>query len=287
MEEPLRVDTHPHIISPDTDRYPIDPLGGTRSNWSADAHSNTPEELIAAMDEAGVAKAAVVHSSTTYGYDNSLVLDAVAAYPDRLTAVCSFDALADDAVDVLKGLISRGCAGIRFFTTGTTMPGQATWLNSPETYPVWQFASKINLPICVQANPAGMDMLSDMMDRFPDVPIILDHCGRADLQDGPPYADSQIIFAMGARYPQLTVKFSPAVIERASKGKAMLKTFVPLIVNAFGTDRIIWGSNFPASHGTLREIAEACETAFSFLPKPDVDKIMGTNALRLYPSLNC
>jgi len=28
------VDIHPHIISPDTRRYPITPLGGKRSGWS-------------------------------------------------------------------------------------------------------------------------------------------------------------------------------------------------------------------------------------------------------------
>jgi L-fuconolactonase len=38
------------------------------------------ETLIAAMDEAGVAKAAVVHSSTTYGFDNSYVVDACNRY---------------------------------------------------------------------------------------------------------------------------------------------------------------------------------------------------------------
>ena len=39
----------------------------------------TLEELMAAMDEAGVDKAAIVHSSTTYGFNNDYVVDAVAA----------------------------------------------------------------------------------------------------------------------------------------------------------------------------------------------------------------
>ena len=84
-----RVDIHPHIVSPDTERYPMAPLGGKRSDWSKSAHSLTAEELVAVMDESGVAKAALVHSSTTYGFDNSLVADAVAQFPDRLTAALS------------------------------------------------------------------------------------------------------------------------------------------------------------------------------------------------------
>lgn len=280
----LIIDTHPHVVSPDTDRYPLNPLGGKRSNWSTEAHSNTPEQLIAAMDGAGVAKAAVVHSSTTYGYDNSLVLDAVAQYPSRLAAVCSIDVLADNAVEVLKDITRLGCIGIRFFTTGTTM-GQTTWLNDPKSYPVWEYATETKLPICVQVNPSGQHMLRDMMDRFPKVQVLLDHCGRADLSGGLPYENAQGVLEMASRYPTLVVKFTPSVVRDASKGKATPDTFLPLIAKAYGPERIMWGSNYPASHGSLSELIETCEAALSFLPQSGVEQIMGGNALRIYPSL--
>ena len=48
-------------------------------------------KLVAAMDEAGVAKTAIVHASTCYGFDNSLVADAVAHFPQRCTAVGFID----------------------------------------------------------------------------------------------------------------------------------------------------------------------------------------------------
>ena len=64
------IDVHPHIVSPDTKRYPLAPLGGTQSTWSSE-RPTTYETLLKAMDDAGVAKAAIVHSSTAYGYDNS------------------------------------------------------------------------------------------------------------------------------------------------------------------------------------------------------------------------
>ena len=74
------IDVHPHIISNDDAKYPITPLGGKRSKWSAE-RPITFEQMIAAMNEAGVDKSAIVHSSTTYGYDNSYMCDCIATQP--------------------------------------------------------------------------------------------------------------------------------------------------------------------------------------------------------------
>jgi len=46
-------DIHPHIISSDTRRYPLAPLGGEQSGWSQKRPVSF-EQLIAAMDQAGV-----------------------------------------------------------------------------------------------------------------------------------------------------------------------------------------------------------------------------------------
>lgn len=282
----LRIDIHPHVISPDTDKYPLAPLGGKRSTWSESRHSLTPDQLIEAMDAAGIDKTALVHSSTTYGFDCSLVADAVAAYPKRITGVCSVDVLAPDAVEKLRHWMDRGCTGLRLFTTGSTMPGQADWLNDPKTYPTWEFASEIGLPICIQARPEGLVMLRDLMDRFPKVPIILDHIGRPDLSAGPPYDAAEPILSLAKPYPQLNIKFTPVALKYTREGKATPETFLPKFVETFGADRIAWGSNFPASAGSLSDLLKDSMAAFSaFLPQSDIDKIFGGTAARLYPAL--
>ena len=48
----------------------------------------------------------------------------------------------------------------------------------------------------------------------------------------------------------------------------------------------MWGSNYPASDGTLGELIDQCEAALSFLPASAIDQIMGRTALRIYPRLN-
>ena len=167
------IDIHPHIVSPDTQRYPLAPLGGTQSTWSSE-RPTTYQTLLKAMDEAGVDKAAIVHSSTAYGYDNSYVADAVAAVPSRFTGVYSIDAFAPDAVKTFDAWLARGCTGMRLFTTGSTLPDQATWFVDPKGYPFWEHAAAKNIPVCMQMKQEGIPLLRQIMDRFPKVTIILD-----------------------------------------------------------------------------------------------------------------
>jgi predicted TIM-barrel fold metal-dependent hydrolase len=277
------IDIHPHIVSPDTVRYPLAPLGGVQSTWSRE-RPTTYEQLIAEMDRAGVAKAAIVQASTAYGHDNSYVADAVAACPDRFTGVFSVDVLAPEAVDRIKYWLDLGLSGLRLFTTGSTMPAQATWFDDPRSFPAWEFAEKNGVPVCMQMIADGFPKLRALMARFPRVRIILDHLARPKLADGPPYAADAPLFEL-ARYPTVYLKVTPFNVTLPEWGKATPESFFGRLIATFGADRIAWGSNFPNSPGTLKEILTAAQTAFAFASRADQDWIFGNTAQTLYPSL--
>jgi L-fuconolactonase len=277
------IDIHPHIVSPDTQRYPLAPLGGKQSGWSSE-RPTTYEALLQAMDEAGVAKAAIVHSSTAYGYDNSYVADAVAAVPSRFTGVYSIDALAEDAVKTFDGWLARGCSGMRLFTSGSTLPDQATWFADPRTFPFWEHAAAKNIPVCMQMKHEGIPLLRQVMDQFPKVTIILDHLSRAPFADGPPYSAAADLFTL-AKYEQVYLKITPVNVTPKSWGNGAPETFFGQIIGTFGASRIAWGSNFPNSTGTLAEILAAARRAFSFAKASDQEWIFGRTAQVLYPAL--
>jgi L-fuconolactonase len=277
------IDIHPHIVSPDTRKYPLDPLGGTQSTWSTE-RPTTYQDMIKAMDEAGVDKSAIVHSSTAYGYDNSYVADAVAAVPSRFTGVYSIDVLAPDAIKTFDHWLRRGCTGMRLFTTGSTLPNQSTWFVDQKTYPFWEHAAAKNIPVCMQMKHEGLPLLRQIMDRFPKVTIILDHLARAPYEDGPPYAAAADFFEL-AKYKQLYLKITPVNWAVKSWGKGSPDTYFGKVVDTFGASRVAWGSNFPNSIGTLAEILGAARKAFAFAKPPDQDWIFGKTALTLYPSL--
>ena len=236
------------------------------------------------MDEAGVAKAAIVHSSTAYGFDNSYVADAVKAVPSRFTGVYSIDVMARDAVKVFDHWLGRGCSGMRLFTTGSTIPDQTTWFADPQTYPFWEHAAAKNIPVCVQMRQEGIPLLRQIMDKFPKVTIILDHLSRTPFAEGPPYAGAADFLAL-AKYKQVYLKITPINVTPKSWGKGTPKTFFGKMIDTFGAERIGWGSNFPNSVGTLKEILTAAQKAFSFAKSSDQDWIFGKTALALYPRL--
>jgi predicted TIM-barrel fold metal-dependent hydrolase len=102
-----------------------------------------------------------------------------------------------------------------------------------------------------------------MAERFPKVRIILDHCARPVLADGPPYSAADSLFEL-ARHPNV---------------------FLPRLVAEFGASRLAWGSNYPSSEGTLPQILAMARQSLICLAAADQDWIFGGTARTLYPAL--
>ena len=277
------IDIHPHIISGDTKRYPLAPLGGHQSDWSR-TRPVTAEQLIAAMDASGVQKAAIVQASTCYGHDNAYVADAVAANPQRFTGVFSVDVLAPDASERMRFWVAKRLSGLRLFTFGSTMSEQSNWLDDPKSYPAWACAGELGLSICLQMSAKAIPQAIGMAERFPAVRIILDHCARPVLDDGPPYAAAASLFGL-ARYPNIFLKLTPRIFAEARHGKATPETFFPRLIAEFGASRLAWGSNYPSSEGTLPALLKIARESLACLSQGDRDWIFAKTAQILYPAL--
>ena len=130
----------------------------------------------------------------------------------------------------------------------------------------------------------AIPQLIRMLERFPKVRVILDHLAKPALSDGLPYTGASDVFRL-ADYKNLYLKLTPRTVMEARSGKATHATFFPLLVSKFGASRIAWGSNYPASEGTLPELLSVSQTALSVLSAEDRDWIFAGTALTLYPAL--
>lgn len=277
------IDIHPHVISDDDARYPRDPLFGVQSDWSRD-RPVTIAKLAAAMDAAGVQKAAIVQASTCYGYDNSYVVDAIAEYPGRFTAVGSVDVLQPDAPRRIRDWMKRGVSGLRLFTGGSTAAFDTSSLDDTKSFPVWELCGEAGLSMCLQTSAIGLAQTAGLAKRFPKVRIILDHLARPEISDGPPYKKAASLFAL-TPFENIYLKVTPRIFHESQRGEASPETFFPKLVAAFGASRLAWGSNFPASEGTMADNLKVARQCLACLSEEDRAWVFAKTAQQLYPAL--
>ena len=277
------IDIHPHIISDDTARYPHSPLGGKQSTWSRD-RPVTFEQFIAAMDAAGVDKAAIVQSSTCYGYNNTYLVDSIATLPERVCGVACVDVTAADAPAVIADLAGKGIQGLRLFTGGSTLEVNVDWLDDPVTYPAWEAAGEHGMAISVQTRPVGLPKAASLARRFPKVKVVIDHLARAPVEDGPPYKAAEVLFVL-AELPNVYLKVTPRTFDQVLEGKASAETYFPRLAEVFGSDRMAFGSNYPSSTGDLPAMIERAKSVLSCLPAADSHMVLAGTAQILYPAL--
>jgi predicted TIM-barrel fold metal-dependent hydrolase len=274
------IDSHTHVIATDGERYPTGPIGGRQSTWSLE-HPVDADGLLLALDDAGMERAVAVQASTVYGHDNSYLADCVRAHPDRLIGVYSVDALADDAVDRIRYWQDQGLSGFRLFTTGTTMPGQADWLGHPDSYPAWEYAEARGIPVCLQMTIGGIPALRRVLERFPRTRVVLDHCARPDLADGAPYHTSRQLFEL-AGFGGVHLKLTHRAISAAGQGASTIEDFLTALLGAYGASRLMWGSNFPAAAGPLRDLLADARSSLSSLAANDASEVFGGTVARFY-----
>jgi predicted TIM-barrel fold metal-dependent hydrolase len=274
------VDTHVHAVSEDQRKYPRQVTPGAPGEW---VQNMSAEMLLSLNAEAGIDKTVLVQAYSAYRYDNSYTADCAASYPDRFASVSILDPLQADTPDNLSYWVrERGMRGLRLFTTTET---EGTWLDDPRTFPVWERASFLGIPMCIMALFHQLPRVRSVLERFPTVMVALDHLAVPRLSGGPPYDGAQALFDL-ARFPNLYLKFSSVNLYAASRGKSNVMEFFSRLLDCFGASRMMWGSNFPATNDrSLKEQYDLARNELSFVAEADQRRLFGETALSLWPML--
>jgi predicted TIM-barrel fold metal-dependent hydrolase len=140
------------------------------------------------------------------------------------------------------------------------------------------------------ANPSMNLMLANVLlaDAIPTLRIIMDHLPSFD-----PSADNQqayeaVVKEMAAR-PNIFVKLSEVYHPRVTDG-VIVKDYEPLrarleyLFNAFGEDRVFFGSDYPNSYGvaTVSEEVGLMKHFFSTKSRETAEKYFWKNSARVY-----
>jgi predicted TIM-barrel fold metal-dependent hydrolase len=110
-----------------------------------------------------------------------------------------------------------------------------------------------NLALDVNGGPETPAIVARLAVQLPDLRIVQNHIGNVHItSDAPPRKWQQGIRA-AAKHPNVFCKISALVEGAARNGKkapdglAFYKPYIDVVWNAFGDDRVIYGSNWPAS----------------------------------------
>ncbi len=294
-------DTHAHVLSADTERYPHAMLrGGTRP--PVPPMTFPVERLVEAMDTTGVDRACLVQRATLYGYDNRYVLDSVARYPGRFAAIAVLDAEDPAAPAELDRLVrEHDLAGLRIVAPKLD-EHDTDWVASDQAMALWAAAADHGLPVAVILyrlnNDAGRAAMLRVAQRFPGLPIILDHCGvphastpetRWAASQGLDYAIAPppgfgIAEALGdfAGLPHVHFKVTDINFERLEDAGHDPADFVARLAGLVGADRLVWGSDVGQSTAPYGEMLARAKHAAEGLGKAERAAFLGGNAARLY-----
>lgn len=275
------VDTHAHLYSEETDRYPL-----MRDPYLPPPGRGTLEHLRAEMTAAGVRRAVFVHTFTAYRWDNRLLADATAASREFATGVCALSPHDPESPELLAHY-HRGCGvrGIRLFPVAVDDANGPRSFTLPGHERLWRAAAELGMVVCALIHPDELGTLREYLRRYPTTPVVLDHCANLTAAEAPDGPNLRAVLALAA-FPNVYPKVTFLVT--GSGEPYPCPDTRPLgrrIVAEFGAERCMWGSNFPCElwipatdyAGHLRIFTEHLG-----LSRADQAEVLGGTAARLW-----
>jgi L-fuconolactonase len=248
------IDAQVHIWPAETSARPWAPGG------RAYAHrpSFTETDLLAEMDAAGVGRAVLVPPGWE-GDRNDYALAAARAHPDRLAVMIRLDVTRPLGEAALTAAVTEpGVLGVRLtFTRGPAR----SWLSDGTADWLWPMLAARRVPLALYASGA-LPAVRRIALAHPDLPILLDHAGLPLGVTGPDRDAALASACELAALPNIAVKAS-SLPSYATDDYPFRSLHEPIrrLVDAFGPERVIWGSDLtrlPCSYrDALRLFTEA------------------------------
>ena len=272
----LIIDCHAHITSSDEERYPPknDPYRVPGGKGSLD-------DLRKVSLENGVSAVRAVHTVSFYAYDNRYLCDATKLNPDWVSGVCTLEP--DDPHS--PGLLEQFVREYGVKTLRSTPGNSRTTFDHEGVRKLWKTAADNGATVDIfLMNLGWVESAEKLLNEFPDLTIGFDHC--MDLKPGPLYDKTLSEVLRLSKYKNLYAKvdFISTGTEIGYPGSD-LHDAVLKIIDTYGPERCVWGSNFPNALWTPKvTYAEHLRIFTEALPLSDEAKahILGETARRLW-----
>ena len=201
----------------------------------------TGDQMIAAMDSVGVDAAIIVSVWSYYRYDPSYAVSVRDACPDRFALVAPVDPTDPAGAEIIADLAeTKGAVGIRLFE----LPEDP---RDPGLRRTVEAAQRHSIVVNLLAHEK-LESADAIVAAYPDCQFALDHLGMRPAPAPPihpnPFADLEKVAAL-ARHDNLAIKLS-GVGSMSADAYPFSDVWDPVLrlVDAFGVDRCMWGSDW-------------------------------------------
>lgn len=187
------------------------------------------------LDRNGITNGVLVQPSFL-GTDNSYLVDCLKQTGGRLRGIAVVDLAV--ATDELRGLDRAGVVGIRLNLVGQPLPD----LMAAEWKTLLANVKAMGWQVEIQRNASDLAVLvPQLLDH--GVTIVLDHYALPDPKLGVADPGFQSVLKFGVTR-NVWIKIS-APYRNGTAGESFAKEAYPLLRNAYGLDRMLWGSDWP------------------------------------------
>ncbi len=176
-----------------------------------------------------------------YGFDNRYLLDVIQSEPETFAGIAVVQAEAPNLESEVAALARRGVRGFRIVSGNHP----ETWLDGPAMDRLWRAATAHEMAVCALADPPALPALERMCRRFPETLVVIDHMGRIGMA-GPIAATAVDQLCRLAEARRVFVKVSAFYALGAKRQPYLdLAPLIRRLRDAFGAERLMWGSDSP------------------------------------------
>jgi predicted TIM-barrel fold metal-dependent hydrolase len=235
----------------------------------------TTEEAVGLMDEGGV-DAAVIHPPGWDPGSTEMAFAAVRDYPGRFAIMGAFPLDQPENRSLVASWRSQpGMLGLRYGFLQEPMRG---WLEDGTLDWLWEAAERADVPIAMLATDS-LAAIGRIAERHPGLRLTIDHLGgrggTTTLKDAAAMTHMPALLAL-AKHPNVAVKATgaPGYSSEAYPFPTM-QTFVRQIYDAFGPQRVFWGTDITKMPCSWRQCVTMFTEEMPWLSEPDKELIMG------------
>jgi len=224
------IDAHIHLWSSNIEKYP---LAENLTAEDLDPSNFTPDMYLDHAKSSDINRVIIVQTGY-HQFDNSYAIDAVKYRPDTFRVIGIVDENKENVREDMEMLLPLGITGFRI---GAEYDG-------PQWDRLFKAAAITGQAMCPITHPEGAPNILAMAAKHPDTTVVIDHMTR--IGELHPINDEHIAqLEKIAALPNTYVKISRLHALGEGPPHNDLIPLIQRIINAFGLERCMWGSDSP------------------------------------------